>query len=194
MAWTRIVAMQMERSGFPCWEAEVAGLNERLPTRAEGGVGWVPGSARSRISHDMHMLSPLKWDTFGSFERLFVVLPGSLAPLSLAYLPNLYLTANLSWLRTSEVICYPKLPKQEGWAKNKFFLGFEVSSEGSYVCWQQLQSEGVGTAFAVVSLRTSVPLGYSVEESRVLFVEVQVQFICSWRSGRLISLFSCTTF
>lgn len=59
MAWTRIVAMQMERSGFQCLEAEVAGLNQRLLTRAEGGVRMRPGSAGSRISHGMRMLCPL---------------------------------------------------------------------------------------------------------------------------------------
>lgn len=49
MSWIGIVAVQMERSGSQCLEAEVAGLGKRLHTGAEG-VGMSPrvlGGVRS---------------------------------------------------------------------------------------------------------------------------------------------------
>lgn len=146
MSWTRIVAVQMERSGSQWLEAEVAGLCERLHTGAEG-VGMSPrvlGGARS-VMACVYAQSTLSETLLGSswvavcctvwvsgFSQLQLGLEVGLSPKSVSH------SKSVSWPWTYEVICHPKLPKQEGWAKSKFFLEFEVSSKDTYVDWQQL--------------------------------------------------------
>lgn len=190
----------MERSGSQCVEAEVAGLNKRLHTGADGGVArspsvpvggprWVMASIRS--VHLSETLLTSSWVAVccttwvSGFSQLQLGLEFGMSPKSVSH------SKSVSWLWTYGLS--PQMPKLEGWAKNKFWNSRWVVR--IYTCGlTAVLKWRYGNCFCCSFFENQSTFRLQCWRVQSPLFEVQVQFICSWRPGRPISLFSCTTF